>query len=206
MSVDVTSGRCIIWYTEHLKEPTMNDFNLRPEIMGFGRPERALATPAPTLLPADQWKPHGKSFEVNGLGQLRTALALPASDAEIVASMRHADAAPVAHTDSCACDGCTASSLGGRFSNPTKIMAQTPRLSTSQAASNIASAAKSPTVGEALKMELQSMIVKLVGKESRDHVRGVLREFNGANNLREVPFRRYAELKARLQADLDIPF
>ena len=186
----------------------MNDFNLRPEVMGFGRPERVLAAEAapPKLLPADQWKAHGTDFEVNGLGQLRTALALPAPEVEIAASMRHADAPPIEHTDSCACDGCTAASLGGRFSNPTKIMAQTPRLSTSQAASNIASAAKSQTVGEALEMELQSMIVKLVGKESRDHVRGVLREFNGANNLREVPFRRYAELKARLESELEIPF
>lgn len=71
----------------------MQDFNLRPEIMGFGSPIRA-ETAAP-VVPADTWKPHGKSFEVNGLGQLRTVLALPASEAEIAASMRHVDAPPV---------------------------------------------------------------------------------------------------------------
>lgn len=72
----------------------MQDFNLRPEITGFGRPERLLAVPAPTLLPADQWTRRG-DFEVNGLGQLRTVLALPASEAEIAASMRHVDAPPI---------------------------------------------------------------------------------------------------------------
>ena len=54
----------------------MQDFNLRPEIMGFGRSERALQAekaPAPAP-PAEVWKPHGKDFEVNGLGRLRTAL------------------------------------------------------------------------------------------------------------------------------------
>lgn len=75
----------------------MQDFNLRPEITGFGRPERLLkaevaAAPPP---PADQWKPSGKDFEVNGLGQLRTVLALPASEAEIAADMRHVDAPPM---------------------------------------------------------------------------------------------------------------
>src|ERR1700747_3283071 len=75
----------------------MQDFNLRPEIMGFGRSERALQAekaPAPAP-PAEVWKPHGKDFEVNGLGRLRTALALPASEFEIGPTMRHAEAPPI---------------------------------------------------------------------------------------------------------------
>lgn len=134
----------------------MQDFNLRPEIMGFGSSIRA-ETAAP-VAPAGAWKPHGKSFEVNGLGQLRTVLALPASEAEIAASMRHADAPPlirgvrsaatlkmldaaavmgaqavprddrIVHGfDGCRCDGCDLSRGAGRFSSTEKIMADVPR-------------------------------------------------------------------------------
>jgi hypothetical protein len=78
----------------------MNDFNLRPEVMGFGRPERLLVAQPTPKPPADDWKALASGpFEVNGLGQLRTVLALPASEAEIAASMRHADAPPTKRKD-----------------------------------------------------------------------------------------------------------
>lgn len=347
----------------------MNDFNLRPEIMGFGSPIRAEVAPlSPNhrlvgqaaaarnaafygTAPENSWTRSEQSddFDVNGLGQLRTALALPASEAEIAASMRHADAAPIARavqgagalwggltsqstldkapiarrrpgdTDYekpwvgvdkgaaggdqtavmiggfrvrevnqfhvgmdllayadqmkqcligdfgmrspefqaldkqrneifkamadaaamqanpslviggnqlretpaamqnanaahhgtpsmiCYCEGCERSRRMGRFAplpsddqRPlTEILAQRGRAAQA--------AASDLTVTETLKLELQGLIVRLVGKEGRENVRGILMGFGG-KSLRDVPSHRYAELKARLQSEIDIPF